>query len=232
MKIYAISDLHLSVNNPKPMNIFGSVWDGYLENIETDWQNKVGEEDAVLMAGDLSWAMTLDAAKPDLNFFTSLKGKKVIVRGNHDYWWKSISAVRGSLPADMYALQNDSLNLGEIIVCGSRGWATPEGKAQLAEDKKIYERELIRFRMSLEDMSKKRSEGQKTIAMIHYPPFNSRFETSPFTEMFSEFEVDAVVYGHLHGKDSRAEPIREKDGVKYYLTSCDLVGNSLVEIEI
>ncbi|MFR1565804.1 MAG: metallophosphoesterase [Christensenellales bacterium] len=225
MKVYAISDFHLSINNPKPMDIFGEVWSNYLEEISDFWQKNICEEDLVLIAGDISWAMTLDAVKPDLSYLGAFKGKKVLLRGNHDYWWHSISALRGILPYNMYAVQNDCLRFGSVLVCGSRGWTTPENGIFTDEDKKIYDRELIRLKLSLDDLAKKRTPSDLAIAMMHYPPFNSKFEASPFTELMSEYKIDAVVYGHLHGKNARVKRMLNIRGVDYYLTSCDMINN-------
>lgn len=230
MKVYAISDLHLSIFNPKPMDIFGEVWNNYLEEISAFWEENISDDDLVLIAGDISWAMTLDAVKPDLNYISKLKGKKVLLRGNHDYWWHSISALRAVLPYGIYAVQNDCMRFGDVLVCGSRGWTTPENGIFTDQDKKIYDREIIRLRLSLEDMAKKRTENDKTVVMMHFPPFNSRFEDSPFTDLCKEFRVDAVVYGHLHGKNSRVKRAFLKDGINYLLTSCDMIGNKPVKV--
>lgn len=230
MNVYAISDLHLSINNPKPMNIFGQVWDNYLETIEESWK-QVNSDDIVLLPGDLSWAMRLEDAKSDLDYISGFSGKKVLLRGNHDYWWKSISAVRAILPTDCYAVQNDALRFGNNIICGSRLWATPEaGRTQSPEDKKIYEREYIRLKMSLEQAAGMRGANDNIFVMTHYPPFNSKFSPSIFTELISGYAPSAVIYGHLHGRDSRCEKLVEIDGIKYYLTSCDLVENRLIKI--
>lgn len=230
MKVFAISDLHLSIHSPKPMDIFGGAWDNYVEDILADWKAKVTQDDMVIIAGDISWAMTLDKAVPDLNFIGALSGKKIILRGNHDYWWKTISGIRALLPKNMYAVQNDYVRLDDVLICGSRGWTTPEGKAQSDDDKKIYEREVLRMGMSLESMNKVRKEGDRVIAMCHYPPYNSRFEPTPFTDMFSKYKVDAVVYGHLHGNKSKACLNVSIDGINYYLTSCDILQNKLIQI--
>ena len=230
MKVFAISDLHLSGNNPKPMDIFGSAWDNYTQVIAEDWRKKVGSEDIVLIAGDISWAMHLEDAKPDLAWIGALPGKKILIRGNHDYWWKAIGAVRAALPEGTYALQNDCLRLGSFLFCGSRGWTTPENGGQSAEDKTIYEREGIRFSLSLAEMEKQRKEGDRVVAMIHFPPFNSKFAPSPFTDLFEQHKVDAVVYGHLHGSSGRQVLRRTVREIPYYLTSCDLVANTLVQI--
>ncbi|MCM1368308.1 MAG: metallophosphoesterase [Roseburia sp.] len=228
MKIYAISDLHLSINNPKPMNIFGEVWDNYLGSIESSLES-VGRDDLVLLAGDLSWAMTLEAAAPDLSYIGGYPGKKVIIRGNHDYWWKGITAVRKALPENVYAIQNDCLRIDDCLLCGSRGWSADD---KSEDGKRLYARELLRIEMSLKEMEKQRREGDRVIFMIHYPPFTARFEDNAVTDLFVKYGVNAVVYGHLHGKDCRSKTFLCKNGIKYYLTSCDMVGNRAVEISV
>lgn len=228
MNIYAVSDLHLSINNPKPMDIFGAVWDNYLDDIERSL-DCVGNDDLVLLAGDLSWAMTLDGAVADLEYIGGYNGKKVITRGNHDYWWKSISAVRAALPPDVYAIQNDCMRFDDVIVCGSRGWSVDD---RSDDGKKLYARELIRIEMSLAAMQKIRTDKDKVVFMLHYPPFNVRFENTPVTDLFEKYGVNAVVYGHLHGKNCYAKKFLLKNGVKYYLTSCDQVGNAAVKVEL
>ena len=125
MKVFALSDLHLSINNPKPMDIFGPAWDNYVDKVKENWNNLITNEDVVIVGGDISWAMYLEDAVPDFEFIRTLNGKIVFVRGNHDYWWKSISAVRSKLPFDMYAIQNDSIKFENIIICGTRGWTFP-----------------------------------------------------------------------------------------------------------
>lgn len=230
MRIFAISDLHLSTTAPKPMDIFGTGWTDYMEKIIADWKEKVTADDVVLIAGDISWAMQLEDALIDLNLLKDLPGKKVFIRGNHDYWWKSLSKIRQSLPPDFYVLQNDCLRLSNLLILGSRGW-TVEGTPDFTEeDKKLYLRERERLRLALNCMQKMRTPEDKVIAMIHFPPFNVRRDDSLYTDLFKEYGVDAVVYGHLHGKDCKADKKVFKDGITYYLTSCDLVKNQLVEI--
>lgn len=230
MKVFAISDLHLSVNNPKPMDIFGPVWDGYIDKIFHDWKEMVGEEDIVLMAGDFSWAMKLEDAVADFKLLEDLPGKKVIIRGNHDYWWKTISAVRNVLPKDFYALQNDALKFGDVIVCGTRGWQTPERNTeQTPEDEKIYRREVLRLEMSLQAAEKLREEGDTLLCMMHYPPFNFSRDDSDFSLLFEKYKVDEVVFGHIHGYKNVNLQF-EKNNIKYFLTSCDMVKNEIVRI--
>ena len=230
MKVFAISDLHLSINSNKPMNIFGPVWENYLEEIENSWSSLVTENDLVLISGDISWAMKLNDAKADLNYLSKFSGKKVIIKGNHDYWWSTISGVRSLLPENLYALQNDALRFGNYVVCGSRGWTVPEITHKTEDDEKIYKRELIRMELSLKSALELKQDGDTLIVMMHYPPFNSKLEENDFTKLFEQFGVDIVVYGHLHSYDKKQRLITYINNIKYYLTSCDLVGNKLIEI--
>lgn len=232
MKIFAISDLHLAISTPKPMDIFGGEWENYLEKIQADWKKKVSDKDIVLLAGDLSWAMKLSDAMKDFEIFNSLPGIKIITRGNHDYWWSTISNVRNSLPQNVYAIQNDALKFGNFIFCGTRGWTVPElYSQQTEEDKKIYARELIRLELTLSQAQKLKTNNEKVICMIHYPPFNSKFEQSEFTYLMEKYNVDYCVYGHLHGDKIRSRLLVEINDVKYFLTSCDQVKNQLQLID-
>lgn len=231
MRFFAISDLHISTTEDKPMDVFGSTWANYLEKIISDWQAKVADDDVVFIAGDLSWAMQLENAVKDLSKIAALKGKKIVIRGNHDYWWKSLSRVRQALP-EFIVLQNDAVKIGNVVVCGSRGW-TVEGANDFTEqDKKLYLRETERLRLALCSAEKLRENGDKLVVLTHYPPFNVRRENSLFTDLFEQNGVDAVIYGHLHGKDSRTDLVLEKNGIKYYLTSCDKLDNKLALIPL
>lgn len=231
MKIYAISDLHISTNTDKPMDVFGGNWVNYLDKIKEDWISKVKEEDLVLIGGDISWAMNLEDAKLDFDYFKELKGKKIFIKGNHDYWWSGITKVRDMLPTNCFALQNDCMRFGNVVICGSRLWTVPGAPDFSLEDKKIYDRETERLTLSLKSAQKIMQEGDKLIALIHFPPFNVKRENSAFTDLFESFGVNAVVYGHLHGKNVRADKLLVKNGIKYYLTSCDQVENKLTEID-
>ncbi len=231
MKIFAISDLHLSINNPKPMDIFGPVWDNYLDKIIDDWKEKVTDDDIVLLAGDLSWAMKLEDAIPDIEILRNLKGTKILLRGNHDYWWSTISKVRNILPEKVYAIQNDSLEIGDYIFCGTRGWIVDNSKLNNGEDKKIFDRELIRLELSLKDAKSKQTRGQKIICMLHFPPYDRNYNPTAFTNLIESYGVDTVVFGHLHGKIPNIKKILTINHVNYYLTSCDIVGNKLMEIQ-
>ena len=230
MKFYAISDLHLSFTAQKPMDIFGGNWEGHFEKIKLDWLEKVKEEDVVLISGDISWAMKLDDALVDLQALACLPGKKVFIRGNHDYWWNGISKLRDSAPDEsFYFLQTDSVKIGEFVIVGSRGWTCPGSPDFSETDEKLYLRESERFRLAFLDAEKRKENDEKIIAMIHYPPFNLKKEDSNFTRLFEEKGVEKVVFGHLHG--SAFFPlVTEKNGVEYRLTSCDKTGFRLVKI--
>ncbi len=230
MKIYAISDLHISTNTNKPMDVFGGNWVGYLEKIFADWERKVTENDLVLIGGDISWAMNIADAEKDLELLENLKGKKVFIKGNHDYWWSGIGKVRSIMKENMYALQNDCIKFGDVIICGSRCWSVPGCPDFSDADEKIYKREAERLRLSFNEVAKIREDGDKVIALIHYPPFDVLRRPSLFTDIFEENKVDVVVYGHLHGKNVKADKLVYKNGIKYYLTSCDQVDNKLTEI--
>ena len=224
--IFSISDLHLGTCVDKPMDIFGKKWEGHFEKIKQDWLRKVTADDVVLLAGDLSWAMTIEDAKADLLSLADLPGKKVILKGNHDYWWQSLSKVQGILPPDFYLLQNNVVRIGHYLFCGSRGWTMEK---ETEEDKKIYDRELIRLELSLSAMSKERKEGDIVIGMTHFPPFDVSLAATPVTDLFTKYGVEQVVYGHLHG-NAYAKKKVYLNRTNYYLTSCDLIDFSLVTI--
>ena len=231
MKIFAISDLHLSNSCDKPMDVFGGHWENYTDKIQSNWNEKISNDDLVLVAGDISWAMKLDEVHEDLKWIDKLPGKKVIIKGNHEYWWKSISAVREILPSSIMAIQNDAIRFENgYIVCGTRGWTVPEtGKEFLPEDLKIYKREVERLKLTLMFAKNLKQENDKIVAMIHFPPFNSEQQESEFTKLFEEYGVDTVVFGHLHGYTNC--PLKtELNGVKYVFTSCDHIKNDPVLI--
>lgn len=218
MRIFALGDPHLSLSTDKPMDIFGPNWDNHAARLEAAWRAAVQPEDAVLLPGDISWGMSLDEAKADLAFLAALPGTKVLLRGNHDYWWNSISKVRAALPGGMHAVQNDSLVLGGVAVLGTRGWVCPGSTLfDPAVDQKLYERELIRLELSL----KSAQAGMPKLCMLHYPPFNERRQQSGFTELLEAYGVERAVYGHLHGKACRNAFEGIRNGVEYTLCSAD-----------
>ncbi len=230
MNVYAISDLHLSTTAKKPMDIFGGNWEGHLEKIKADWLATVREEDIVLIAGDISWAMKLEDALCDLAALADLPGRKVFIRGNHDYWWNGITKLRDSAPnATFHFLQTDAIKIGEFVIVGSRGWTCPGSSDYTEQDTKLYLREGERFRLALNEGRALLKEGDKLVAMIHYPPFNLKTEDTLFTKQFEESGVEKVVFGHIHG--AAYFPFKtEKNGVEYFLSSCDKLQFKLVKI--
>lgn len=230
MKVFAISDLHLSGLADKPMDIFGEGWEGHFEKIKADWAKKVTDGDIVLIGGDTSWGMKLEEGLYDVASLAPLKGSKVFVRGNHDYWWNGISRVRAGAPdRSFYFLQNDCVKIDNLIITGSRGWTCP-GSADFTEhDRALYLREAERLRLAFREVEKVRLKGDRLIVLMHYPPTGLKKEDTLFTELFEESGVEKVVFGHLHG--SVYYPLKsEKNGIEYYLTSCDKSKFYLTEI--
>jgi len=201
MRVFAIADLHLSFTAPKPMTVFGPQWAGHPGAIFTQWREVVAEGDVVLLPGDLSWAMRLPGALEDLSHVAALPGTKVLLRGNHDYWWPAIGKLRAALPAGMLAVQNDAVRIGNLIVSGTRGWTTPGPDSFTDEDRRIYERELERLRLSLEAARNlgAGTPGLTHVLMLHYPPTGPQFAPTGFTDLLARSRPDRVVYGHLHG---------------------------------
>lgn len=222
MAIYGISDLHLSFSSDKPMDIFGPQWASHAEKMARAWDETVTDDDVVLCPGDLSWAMRLEEAEADLRWIGERKGRlKVLGRGNHDYWWSAIGKVRKALPQGCVALQNDAVDLGDVVVAGSRCWAAPGALDFTPEDEKIYKRELGRLRMSLE-AARKLSQGRPILASLHYPPFAADKRPTGFSELLEELGVALCVYGHLHGRHAHRTAVEgEVRGVHYRLIACD-----------
>ena len=229
MKVFALSDPHLALSVPyrpgrqpaayKPMDVFGPHWQDYYGALYENWLNVVEPEDIVLMPGDISWAMTLPEAEHDFAYLAALPGRIIIVKGNHDYWWKSISQVRAALPPNCQALQHNCAIVGSRAVCGSRGWLTPSHPDYSeAEDSKIYARELLRIRMALEEGAQ---SGLNLVAMLHYPPLNQPNEENDLLALLREFEVRLVVYGHIHGLLAKNMPEGFNNGMEFVNASCD-----------
>ena len=200
------------------MTVFGPGWEGHPEAFFRGWREVVKEEDLVIVPGDISWAMRLSEAIPDLLDLARLPGRKVLLKGNHDYWWPSISRLRAVLPEGMYALQNDALVLDQVAVAGTRGWQYPP---QTPEDEKIYAREIERLRLSLKNLEGK--PYRHLILAFHFPPFGPQGEKTPLLEAALEAKPEAIVYGHLHGVDPEKLP-KSYEGVPLYLVAADALG--------
>lgn len=230
MKVFAISDLHLSGLCDKPMNVFGAGWEGHFDKIKNDWKAKVEDDDVVLIGGDTSWGTTLEEGLYDVRSLSGLPGQKVFVRGNHDYWWNGITKLRNAAPdGSFHFLQNDCVKFGNVVICGSRGWTCPGSNDYTEQDEKLYRREAERFKLCFGQVEKVRGEGDVLIALMHYPPMGVKLQPTLFTQIFEENGVDKVVFGHLHG--DVYYPYRHvRVEIEYILTSCDKVGFSLQRI--
>lgn len=224
MKIYAISDLHLSFGTNKPMNIFGSKWENYENKICKNWMDKVKEEDAVILAGDFSWATYLEEAKCDFDFLNKLPGKKIMLKGNHDYWWETVSKMNRFLEAnnykDIYFLHNNFYETDKYMICGTRYWAYEEN----TENEKIYTREVQRLKLSLKYANENNVTNKPIILVTHYPP------DERIINMVKESNVDIKkwVYGHIHS--NYEEMLVEIPEIDTYLTSCDYLNFDLIDI--
>ena len=198
MAIFALSDLHLPLGIDKPMDIFGVRWDNYVDRIEYEWKKNVSEEDFVIINGDFSWATYLSESLADFRFLEKLPGKKLLSKGNHDYWWETLTKMNLFLEENdirtVTFLQNNAVLCDSVAVCGAKGWISPQDKSFKKEDEKIYNRELIRLETSLKEAS---TLSDTIIAALHYPPDDE------YMKVIRKYNVHTCVFGHLHGK--RAE---------------------------
>ncbi|MDD3335772.1 MAG: metallophosphoesterase [Eubacteriales bacterium] len=224
MAIYAIGDLHLPGHEEKPMNVFGEQWDRHFELISSEWRQRITSSDVVLIPGDISWAMQLKDARDDLDAIAALPGQKLMIRGNHDYWWSSIGKVREILKPGLGALQNDAVVIDGNVFCGTRGWMIPAAQQTPNEqDEKIFRRELLRLDMSLKQ-GMALYQNQALVVMTHYPPLLADGMTTAFTEILEKYPVTNVVYGHLHGAGIKIGFNGSYHGIDYQLVSCDALG--------
>ena len=226
MSVFAIGDLHLPGHSQKPMDVFGSHWDRHFETISENWRRLIAPEDIVLIPGDISWAMQLQEAQEDLDAIAQLPGRKLLLRGNHDYWWSSLSKLRAALPSGMQVIQNDAVLLDGHVFCGTRGWTFPTPQQNLGEqDEKVYQRELLRLKMSLDQAVK--LGGKDITVMLHFPPLFADGVGTAFTEILKAYPVRSVVYGHLHGAGLNGAIRGQRGSVYYHQVSCDGLGFKL-----
>ena len=247
MQIFALSDPHLALSMDKPMSVFGSHWEYHAEKIEQNWKRLVMNEDLVLVPGDISWAMRVDEAQKDLDFLQNLPGTKVLIRGNHDYWWQSITKLRKRF-APIHLLQADTVEIGGAVIGGTRLWDVPgvswsghkselpnerktiSGGRPEVDHEKIFKRELGRLDSVLGRMKNLPESIQIKICLLHYPPLDDRKRPTPITERLTRAEVDLCVFGHLHGPRPEGKPpIDFKfENVRYVCASADLIDFSPV----
>ena len=235
MSIFVIGDLHLSLSNPKPMDIFGDNWTNHEEKIKDDWLKKVKEEDLVVLPGDFSWETYLENTKLDFNFINLLPGKKILLKGNHDYWWATLSSMRKFLEENNFTnidfLYNNSYEFENKILCGTRGWSITDEEM----DKKLINRELIRLELSIQDGIKKYGNDKEIIVFMHYPPITKAKiitqQEADFVEMMKKYNVKRCYYGHLHGISINDAVEGIVEGIKFKLVSADGLDFKLLKIE-
>ena len=221
MSLFAIADLHLSLGVDKPMDIFGARWENAVEKLENNWRAKITDADTVVIAGDVSWGMTAQEALPDLQFLNRLPGKKLLMKGNHDYWWSTLKKLHALLEehdlSTIDFLFNNAYPVGEKTVCGSRGWNIFGDSAQ---DNKLLRREVMRLEVSCKEALQ---TGGEPVVFMHYPPLSPMSSCTLFSDVLSKYGIKKCYYGHLHagGKGRAFEGV--KDGVTYQLISADVI---------
>ncbi len=212
--IWAISDLHLSFGVDKPMKVFGVNWENYIERLTDNWRAKVKADDYVILNGDTSWATYLENTVTDFEFIESLPGKKIITKGNHDYWWTTLNKLTDFLDEHHFSsitfLHNSAILCGEIAIAGTRGW---QNTSSQADDTKMFNRELIRLEISLQQASA--LSPKAIVAALHYPP------SQRFMEKLSAYNVIDCIYGHLHANWHKLAMPPETNGIRYSLVSSD-----------
>lgn len=235
MSIYAIGDLHLSFSQNKPMNIFGDNWNGHADKIRKNWIEKVNKEDFVVLPGDFSWAMYLKDTYKDFEYLEKLPGNKILLKGNHDYWWSGLSKMNEYLKENNFNninfLYNNSYLVEDTIIAGTRGWNLTDSE----DNEKMLNRECIRLKLSLEDGINKFGRNKEIIVFMHYPPISkagiSNGYTKKYISIMKEYGVKKCYYGHLHGT-SHSEAIEGNvDGIEFYLVSSDYLDFDLVKVK-
>jgi len=224
MALYSISDLHLPLGVDKPMDVFGGRWTNYVERIRENWLATVEADDYVVMPGDFCWAMKLSDSKKDFEYLDALPGKKILLKGNHDYWWDTVSKLNKFIGENYFSnihfLQNNVFEYKDAAICGTRFWVCPGNTPFTEEDKKIYLRELGRAELSLRAAAK--LNPKQILFFTHYPPIRNENEPDAgFMEIMKRYNVSKVIYGHLHGDSCNTAFVGEKDGISYDLVSCD-----------
>ena len=236
MAIYVIGDLHLSFSTNKPMDIFGKNWQNYEEKIKQDWLSKVKKEDTVILPGDFSWAMYLDETEKDFEFINNLPGKKILLKGNHDYWWSTVTSMRKYIDSKEFKnidfLYNNSYEFENKIIAGTKGWNISEDQ----EDIRLTKREVARLELSIKDGISKYGEDKEIIVFMHYPPITKAKieleQEAKFVELMKKYNVKRCYYGHLHGESIKDAVQGEIEGIHFKLVSADGLDFKLEKIRI
>lgn len=232
MSIYVIGDLHLSFGMNKPMDIFGVNWEDHYKKIENDWLNKVNDNDLVVLPGDFSWAMDLDDTIEDFKYLSKLPGKKLLLKGNHDYWWGTLKKMKEFMKAnnfrDIDFIQNNSFLFDDKIIVGTRGWIYDNK----LENIKILKREKIRLEMSFNDAIHKYGNDKEIIVFMHYPPFGKEIVPLEYDlkEVLKNYNVKKCFYGHLHGESCLDATQGDIDNITYKLISSDYLDFKLYKV--
>jgi len=220
MALFAISDLHLPLGVNKPMDIFGKHWDNYVERLRKNWTDVVAEGDTVVLPGDFSWATYISESKADFDFLNSLPGRKIILKGNHDYWWTTLNKMKEFIRENNYDniefLQNNSFEYKDVSLCGTRGWQTPQPNLT-GEDKKIYDREVLRLELSI----KNAKNPDNIIVFTHFPPILKDYRENEMVSMMNKYGIKQCVFGHIHSSGIKNVVEGNIQGIQYQLVSCD-----------
>ena len=231
MSIYVIADLHLSFSQNKPMDIFGDNWENHDEKIKKNWIKKVKADDYVILPGDFSWATYIEDTKLDFSYLNSLPGKKILLKGNHDYWWTTLASMRKFVKENEFEnidfLYNNSYLVENKIIVGTRGWNVFDSE----NDKKMIKRETARLELSIKDGIQKYGNEREIIAFLHYPPITqnnlNKLENREFINMLKKYNIKRCYYGHLHGQSHKDAVVGIIDGIEYKLISADYLNFDL-----
>ena len=231
MAVFVIADLHLATaDSQKSMEVFGKRWINYIEKIKSNWEKVVGENDTVILPGDISWGLAIEDALEDLLWIEALPGKKILIKGNHDFWWSTLSKLNAFFEQHniktIQILNNNAIELENIIVAGSRGWFTDKSMQNVEEDVdygKIVNREAIRLKMSLDSAKKLKGYGDKEIVVfLHFPPVWGEYNCEQILSVLSEYNIERCFFGHIHGVYS-VQSSFEYQGIKFSLISADFL---------
>ena len=235
MAIYTIGDLHLSFNEDKPMSVFGENWEGYEEKVKESWISLVTEKDLVILPGDFSWSMYLKDTYKDFEYLNALPGKKILLKGNHDYWWSTVNSMRNYIKENNFQnidfLYNNAYEFEDKIIVGTRGWSFGED----AESKKMIQREVARLELSIKSGIENYGEDKEKIAFLHYPPIIKQHlqnnEINAFIEILKKYHIKKCYYGHLHSTAIKEAVEGEHFGIDFQLVSADATQFNLVKVK-
>lgn len=233
MSVYVLGDLHLSTSVDKPMDVFGSRWQNYMERIKNNWLKIIKDEDTIIIPGDISWGLTLNEAKSDYDFIEQLPGKKVFFKGNHDLYWLTQAKMNKFISDNGYKtftfMHNNAIEVEDFIICGTRGWYNDEKESvdDLADNKKIIAREAQRLKMSIDKALELKEYNLKTehkekeiIAFLHFPAVVQGYSCSEFVDELLKANIKRCYYGHLHGAYDLPYKVSFM-GIDFYLTAAD-----------